>query len=105
MNLTISRGLDTAEGLLGGVVVALRAEDPAGDEGVTTVRQLVTPAIIAADALSCTPTVLASCTSPPPLLPFSSRTDTKTRRGRREEYLDILSFERKSICSVVGDGL
>jgi len=42
----------TVEGGLGVKVVALGAGDPAGEEGVSTVGQLVTPALIAPDTLS-----------------------------------------------------
>ena len=55
--LTIDRGLVTVEGGLGVKVVALGAWDPAGEEGVSTVGQLVTPALIAPDTLSCDTTV------------------------------------------------
>ena len=56
--LTIDRGLVTVEGGLGVKVVALGAGDPAGEEGVSTVGQLVTPALKAPDTLSCNTTVI-----------------------------------------------
>ena len=68
--LTIDRSLVTVEGGLGVKVVALGAGDPAGEEGVSTVGQLVTPALIAPDTLSCDTTVSTQTSL---LLPYLSQ--------------------------------
>ena len=71
LDLTIDRGLDTAEGGLGVEVVALGAGDiSSGQEGVSTVGQLVTPALIAPDTLSCDTTVSTQTSL---LLPYLSQ--------------------------------